>query len=89
LRLEGKVVIWLEYFNAQSRSRGRRVPKLARPVTLEELVKATKELGLNPVPLNKRYPRTRKDGAVLVDKVASKQRIIKMIYKVLQNYLRK
>jgi len=89
LRLEGRVIIWLEYFNAQSRSRGRRVPKLARPVTLEELVKAAKELGLNPMHLNKRYPRTRKDGAILVDKVASKQRIIKMIYEVLQNYLRK
>ena len=89
MRLEGKVVIWLEYFNAQSRGRGRRVPKLARPITLEELVKAAKELGLNPMHLNKRYPRTRKDGAILVDKVASKQRIIKMIYEVLLNYLRK
>ncbi|MGC9104889.1 MAG: signal recognition particle subunit SRP19/SEC65 family protein [Thermoprotei archaeon] len=83
LKLEDRVVIWLEYFNAPSRSKGRRVPKLNRTVTLEELMRVARELGLEPEPLNKRYPRTKREGAILVKKKASKQKIIKMIYEFL------
>jgi signal recognition particle subunit SEC65 len=71
-----KLIIWLSYFQQDSRRRGRRVPKgIALPkVNLDELINASRALGLNPEPLREaRYPRDRsKVGAVVVDKRRSK-----------------
>ena len=79
-----KVIVWLEYFNAPSRSKGRRFPKLKRTVTLDDVVKAAKSLNLDPEPLaNIRYPRTKREGAVLVKKLGSKQKTLKALYQAL------
>ena len=79
-----KVIVWLEYFNAPSRSKGRRFPKLKRTVTVDDLMKAAKSLNLDPEPLtNSKYPRTKREGAVVVKKLGSKQKTLKSIHQAL------
>ncbi len=57
---EGRTVVWPVYLDSQaSRSQGRRVPlSLAVPSpTLDEIVRAARDLGLDPVVEDKPYPR--------------------------------
>jgi len=57
---EGKTVIWPSYIDSQvPRSRGRKV-SLSHAVpapTVDEIVRAARELGLDPVVEEKPYPR--------------------------------
>jgi len=79
------IVIWPLYFDKRkSRSSGRRVPlslSVSKP-TIQEIVIATKKLGLNYiVEENKKHPSTwfESSGRVLVEKRGPKSQIIKMI----------
>jgi signal recognition particle subunit SRP19 len=82
LRGRGKLRVWPVYFDASlSRGEGRRVPrsKAIRDPKAEEIAKAAKKLGLNPIlepaATYSKQP-WRPIGVVLVDKKGSKTRII-------------
>jgi len=84
-RGEDKYVIWPIYFDRSvSRLQGRRVTKknaVEKP-NVEDIEKAAKSLGLNPV-LEKEtaFPAKhwRQDGRILVDKKNTKGKIIRQI----------
>jgi len=84
-RGEDKYVIWPIYFDKSvSRLNGRRVAKkyaVEKP-TIENISKAAKSLGLNPVLEKDRAHSSRhwkKDGRILVDKKDSKSKILRQI----------
>lgn len=83
------IVLYPEYFNSKfTRAEGRRVSKkLAKSSpTVEDLAKAAKKLGLNPVvEKDKSYPRFwyEKRGRILVEKKMSKTELLKKISKAL------
>lgn len=83
------IVLYPEYFTAKyTRAEGRRVPKsLAKTSpTVEDLEKAAKSIGLNPiVEKDKSYPRYwfKKRGRILVKKKMSKSELLKAIGKAL------
>jgi len=79
-----KIVIYPAYLDSSlSRKEGRRIPRSIavhnpRP---EEIIRAAEELGLNPIIEDSRYPRLwwRYRVRIVVDKVGSKQKILRMI----------
>jgi len=82
LRGRGKLRVWPVYFDASvSRGEGRRVPrsKAVRDPKAEDIEKAAKKLGLNPIlepaATYSKQP-WRPVGVVLVDKKGHKTRII-------------
>jgi signal recognition particle subunit SRP19 len=82
---EDKYVIWPLYFDkAISRLHGRRIKKkyaIEKP-SPEDIAKAAKSLGLNPVlEINKSHPTNphKKDGRILVDKKEKKSALLKQI----------
>jgi len=84
-RDEGKYVIWPVYFDRSvSRLDGRKVSKkhaVEKPA-VENIIKAAKSLGLNPVlEKNAAHPSRhwRKDGRILVDKKGAKSKILLQI----------
>jgi signal recognition particle subunit SRP19 len=85
LRGKGKLRVWPVYFDAgRSRGEGRRVPrsKAVREPKAEDIEKAARRLGLNPIlePAATYSKQPWKPvGVVLVDKKGSKTRIIKDI----------
>jgi|YelNatPaOPRAMG01_1025707.scaffolds.fasta_scaffold01377_22 signal recognition particle subunit SRP19 len=85
MKLPGKAIVWLIYFDASvTRRLGRRVPrKLAiEAPTLEELVEACKRLNLSfQVRESARYPRMwwGRRGYVIVDKPKSKGRLLEAL----------
>jgi len=82
LRGRGKLRIWPVYFDADySRGEGRRVPreKAVKDPNAEEIEKAARRLGLNPIlEPAARYSKQpwRPVGMVLVDKKGHKTQII-------------
>ena len=79
-----KIVVYPAYIDScLSWREGRRVPKsiAVRNPSVEEIVKAANELGLNPIVEEARYPRVwwKHRYRVVVDKKASKQEILRMI----------
>jgi len=90
-----KIVIYPQYLNSKlSRSEGRRIPlNIAVPnPSIDEILKAAEDLGLNPVyEDDKRYPRNwwMVKGRVIVDKKNySKARILRMIAIKIREYRR-
>jgi len=85
LRGRGKLRIWPVYFDSSySRGEGRRVPrtKAVKDPKAEDVEKAAKRLGLNPIlePTAKYSKQPwRPVGVVLVDKKGSKTKIVKEI----------
>ncbi|MCG3109892.1 Signal recognition particle 19 kDa protein [Metallosphaera sp. J1] len=77
-----RVVIWLAYFVAPSRRKGRRFPRLK--VTLKELLDSCKALNLDPVVMEKEHPGSKVKGLVAVKKVGSKEKIENMVYERLK-----
>jgi len=83
-----KYVLWPAYFDRRrSRGDGRRVAKdIAVPnASADEIVKAAKKLGLNPVKENKAYPGRwwKREGQVLVDKKEKKTEIIRKVAEII------
>ncbi len=84
-----KVILWPQYFDSSlSHKKGRKLPKdecVPKP-TQRELLEAARALGLNPEPLEGRYPREwwNKEGPILVDKIASKREIMRMVARELR-----
>lgn len=74
-----KIIIWPSYFLAESRIKGRRSPKIK--CSLENIISVCKSLGLEPEFLqDKQFPRSRKyKGAIVVKKVQSKRKTIRLI----------
>ena len=82
MRGKGKLRVWPVYFDANySRGEGRRVPrsKAVRDPKAEDIEKAAKRLGLNPIlepaATYSKHP-WRSIGVVLVDKKGSKTWVI-------------
>jgi signal recognition particle subunit SRP19 len=82
---ESKYVLYPLYFDSTiSRLNGRKVPKknaVEKP-TSENIAKAVKSLGLNPLlEKNKAHPSThwKKEGRVIVDKKGSKTKLLMQI----------
>lgn len=79
-----RIVIYPAYIDSSlSRKEGRRVPKSIAVYNprIEEIIKAAEELGLNPIVEDSMYPKLwwKYKARIVVDKVCSKQRILKMI----------
>lgn len=85
MKLPGKVIIWLVYFDASiTRKLGRRVPRslAIEAPTLEELVEACKRLNLSfQVREAAKYPRIwwGRKGYVIVDKTRPKGRLLEAL----------
>jgi signal recognition particle subunit SRP19 len=85
MKLPGKAVVWLIYFDASvTRRLGRRVPRelAVEAPTLEELVEACKRLNLSfQVRDSARYPRMwwGRRGYVIVDKSKPKGRLLEAL----------
>ena len=84
-RGEDKYVVWPVYFDKSvSRLSGRKIAKkhaVEKP-SIEDIAKAAKSLGLNPIlEKNYAYPSKhwKKEGRILVDKKASKSKILVQI----------
>ena len=84
-RGEDKYVVWPVYFDKTvSRLSGRKIAKkhaVEKP-SIEDIAKAAKSLGLNPIlEKNYAYPSKhwKKEGRILVDKKASKSKILVQI----------
>ncbi|BCU68333.1 hypothetical protein HS7_17700 [Sulfolobales archaeon HS-7] len=75
-----KCIIWASYFNS-TKSKGLRMKKIPN-LKVEEIIRAGTELGLEPVQLNKAYPKNIQDNiAIVVKKVDSKRKTLNLIYK--------
>jgi len=88
-----RVVIYPAYIDSSlSRKEGRRIPKsiAVHNPRVEEIVRAAEELGLNPVIEDSRYPKFwwKYKVRVIVDKVDSKQRILRMIAEKINEFRR-
>lgn len=76
-----RYVLWLDYFNSETkREGGRRVPlsSATKAPTLEELGEACRRLNLQPSALPARYPGspTKESGYVSVTKVKPKRALM-------------
>lgn len=89
LRQQDKVILWSVYFDsAETRSSGRRVPRLLAVVSprVQEIKEAADKLGLNcEIAPDAGYPKTpwSKTGTLLVKKKGSKDQTIFLIAKQL------
>lgn len=80
-------MIWPIYIDATaSRKQGRKISRerAVKNPTADDIVKAAKKLGLNPVKEEKSYPKRwwRREGRVLVDK---KERKMSILVKIAEN----
>jgi signal recognition particle subunit SRP19 len=87
--MRDKWVIWPIYFDIDaSKKEGRKVGKelAVKNPTADEIFKAAKKLGLNPVKEEKAYPKRwwRREGRVLVEKKGRKTDIIKRIAEIIK-----
>jgi signal recognition particle subunit SEC65 len=83
-----RYVLWLEYFNSETKRReGRRVPlnSATRSPSLEELGEACRRLNLQPASQKARYPGSpiRESGYVSVKKTKPKQSLLLKVAKEL------
>ncbi len=79
-----RIVIWPSYIDESiPRSMGRKIAKskAVRKPTVEEIRAAAQALNLNPVVEQSKYPKAWWDvrARVVVDKIASKRRILELI----------
>ena len=88
-RNEEKFVVYPIYFDKSvSRLKGRRVPNryaVEKPFT-DDIFKAAKSLGLNPILEKESFHSTRpwrQDGRILIDKKDAKNKLLIQIAKVL------
>jgi len=86
--MRDKLVLWPIYFDSHASRRWRRVGKniaVANP-TIDEIFKAAKKLGFNPVKEEKSHPARwwRKEGCILIEKKGKKAEIIKKIAEIVK-----
>jgi|DewCreStandDraft_3_1066083.scaffolds.fasta_scaffold01736_4 signal recognition particle subunit SRP19 len=84
-----RIIVWQSYLDPSiSRKYGRRVPKSLLPsrVTVEDILKACREIGIECEIMDKKYPRTWHLGhkAVEVNYEGSKSKLLKELAKTLQ-----
>ncbi len=86
--MRNKLILWPIYFDSHAPRRWRKVSKsmaVANP-TIDEIFKAAKKLGLNPVKEEKAHPARwwRKEGCILIEKKEKKIEIIKKIAEIMK-----
>ena len=77
-----KIAIWLAYFIADSRNRGRKIKKLSKKIDLNTLFDIAKRLGLSPdLYPDKIHPSSGIAGLIMVSKPngMGKYKVIKLI----------
>lgn len=84
-----RIIVWQSYLDPSiSRKYGRRVPKSLLPsrVTIEDILKACIEIGVECKVIDKKYPRTWYLGhkAVEVNYEGSKSKLLRELAKTLQ-----
>ncbi|MCD6572763.1 MAG: signal recognition particle protein Srp19 [Thermoplasmata archaeon] len=86
--MRNKLVLWPIYFDSHMPRYWRKVPKsmaVSNP-SIDEIFKAAKKLGLNPVKEEKAHPARwwRKEGCILIEKKGKKAEIIKKIAEIIK-----
>jgi signal recognition particle subunit SRP19 len=86
--MRDKIVLWPIYFDSHTPRKWRKVAKsiaVANP-TIDEIFKAAKKLGLNPIKEEKAHPARwwRKEGCILIEKKGKKAEIIKKIAEIMK-----
>lgn len=72
-----RVIVWPSYF-VGTRKTGRRTKR--KEVNVEKIVKAAERLGLDPLVIDKKYPRNVNDSkAVVVKKIGTKSATLRKI----------
>ena len=89
-----RIIIWPSYIDsACSRGKGRKIPlkEAVKSPKIDEIVKAAKILGLNPLISEKRYPKSwfRDTKCVVVNKVKSKLYTLILISRKIKELRRK
>ena len=86
--MRDKWVLWPIYFDLKASRKGRKLPKnlAMNDPNVEEIYKAAKKLGLNPIKEEKSYPSRwwRKEGRVLVDKKDSKMKTLRKVAEIIK-----
>lgn len=87
-----KIIVWQSYLDPSiSRKYGRRVPKSLLPsrVTIEDILKACIEIGIECRVMDKKYPRTwhLDHRAIEVNYEGSKSKLLKELAKTLQRII--
>lgn len=83
-----KYILWPIYFDSHEPRGKRKVPKnlaVSNP-SIDELFKAAKKLGLNPIKEEKAHPARwwRKEGCIAIDMKGKKNDIIKKIAEIIK-----
>ena len=86
--MRDKWVLWPIYFDLRTSRRRRKLSKnlAVNEPNIEEIYKAAKKLGLNPIKEEKAYPSRwwRKEGRILVEKKEKKVEIIRKIAEIIK-----
>lgn len=86
--MRNKWVLWPIYFDLKAPRKGRKLPKnlAVNEPNVEEIYKAAKKLGLNPIKEEKAYPSRwwRREGRILVDKKESKMEIMRKVAEIIK-----
>ncbi len=86
--MRDKWVLWPIYFDLKASRKGRKLPKnlAINEPNVEEIYKAAKKLGLNPIKEEKAYPSRwwRREGRILVDKKESKMEIMRKVAEIIK-----
>lgn len=87
--MRDKWVVWPIYIDAAaSRGEGRKISRehAIKNPTADDILKAARKLGLNPVKEDKAYPKRwwRKEGCVYVEKKFSKTETIRKIAEIIK-----
>ncbi len=86
--MRDKYIIWPIYFDAYAPRGKRKVSKelAVKNPSIDEIFKAAKKLGLNPVKEDKAHPSRwwRKEGCIAIDMKGKKNEIIKRIAEIVK-----
>ncbi|AWR94303.1 signal recognition particle subunit SRP19/SEC65 family protein [Acidianus brierleyi] len=82
-----KISIWLAYFNAESRKKGRKFRKTR--LSTEDIMSAANALGLEPEFFDKIHPASRIKGVIMVKKLGTKYATIRKIMEYINSKSKK
>jgi len=82
-----KISIWMAYFNAESRKKGRKFRKIR--LNAEDIISAANALGLEPEFFDKIHPASRIRGVIMVKKVDNKYATIRKIIEYINSKSKK
>jgi signal recognition particle subunit SRP19 len=82
-----KIAVWMAYFNAESRKKGRKFKKTR--LSVEDIISAANALGLDPEFFDKIHPGSRIKGVIMVKKIGTKYSTIRKILDYINSRNRK